>query len=59
MEEPIDFAVVAQKDENLANRNRKSYYRREKGLVSKQYEVILENGKEVSRNVINEQIVKR
>ncbi|MBB6447485.1 ubiquitin-like domain-containing protein [Bacillus benzoevorans] len=58
VEEPIGYAVVAQKDENLPSGTEKIITDGKEGLVSRQYEVIKENGVEVSRNVISEQMIR-
>jgi uncharacterized protein YabE (DUF348 family) len=55
VEEPIQFAVVSKKDESLEKGKEVTLKDGIQGLVSRQYEVILENGKEVSRKLINEQ----
>ena len=57
VEEPVDFAVVTQKDASLAKGTQKVLNEGQKGLVAKKFEVILENGKEVIRNLINETII--
>jgi 3D (Asp-Asp-Asp) domain-containing protein len=57
VEEPIQFAVVTKKDESLEKGKEKTITSGKKGLVSKQYEVLLENGEEVSRKLISEQKV--
>lgn len=58
VEEPVEFAVITKKDEGLAKGKEKTVTQGKQGLVSKQYEVVLENGKEVSRKVVSEQIVR-
>ncbi len=58
VEEPISYAVVTKKDENLAKGTEKVITEGQEGLVSKEYEVTLENGKEVSRVVLNEKKLK-
>lgn len=55
VEEPVQFAVVTKKDENLHKGQEKVIAPGRHGRVSRQYEVVLENGKEVSRKLINEQ----
>jgi uncharacterized protein YabE (DUF348 family) len=55
VEEPVQFAVVTKKDEGLENGKEKTITEGKQGLVSKQYEVLIENGKEVSRKLISEQ----
>ncbi|MDP4085434.1 MAG: ubiquitin-like domain-containing protein [Bacillota bacterium] len=58
VEEPIQFAVVTKKDSNLAIGSQKVVTEGQQGLVSNQYEVILENGKEVSRKLISQNKVR-
>jgi uncharacterized protein YabE (DUF348 family) len=58
VEEPINYAVVTQKDENLAKGSEKVITEGQEGLVSKQYEVTKENGKEVSRVLLSEKELK-
>ncbi|NHC42389.1 DUF348 domain-containing protein [Bacillus sp. MM2020_1] len=55
VEEPIQFAVVTKKDDRLEKGKEKTLTNGKRGRVSKQYEVLLENGKEVSRKLISEQ----
>ncbi|ETI70680.1 hypothetical protein BAVI_01040 [Neobacillus vireti LMG 21834] len=55
VEEPVQFAVVTKKDESLEKGKEKIITNGKHGRVSKQYEVVLENGKEVSRKLISEQ----
>ncbi|GHI00887.1 hypothetical protein AM1BK_44290 [Neobacillus kokaensis] len=57
VEEPIDFAVITKKDDRLPKGKEKIISQGKQGLVSKQYEVVLENGKEVSRKLINQQTI--
>ncbi|MCF6411933.1 ubiquitin-like domain-containing protein [Alkalihalobacillus sp. EGI L200015] len=52
VEESIDFAVVKRKDNNLAKGKEKVVSDGKKGKVKKHYEVIMENGKEVSRDLV-------
>ncbi|MEH7108284.1 MULTISPECIES: ubiquitin-like domain-containing protein [Bacillaceae] len=59
VEEPVEFAVVTQKDENLEKGTEKIVTPGMPGLVSKQFEVILENGKEVGRTLISEQTLSK
>lgn len=58
VEEPINYAVVTKKDGNLTKGTEKVIKEGEQGLLTKKYEVVLENGKEVSRTLISEQKVK-
>jgi len=57
VEEPVEFAVVTKKDEGLAKGKEKTLSAGKQGRVSKQYEVLLENGKEVSRKLLSEQMI--
>ncbi|WP_090749981.1 G5 and 3D domain-containing protein [Mesobacillus persicus] len=58
VEEPIKFAVVTKNDSSLAKGKQKVVTAGQEGLVSKKYEVIIEDGKEISRELISETKVK-
>lgn len=58
VEEPVDFAVVTKKDSSLAKGKEKIITQGQKGLIKREYEVTLENGKEVSRKVLKETTLK-
>lgn len=58
VEEPIKYAVVTKKDSSLAKGKEQVVNKGEEGLVSKEYQVVLENGKEVSRKLISEKKTK-
>ncbi|TRY28575.1 hypothetical protein FOI67_17365, partial [Geobacillus sp. LEMMJ02] len=58
VEEPVNYTVVKKKDAQLEKGKQKVISEGEKGLVAKQYEVILENGKEVSRKLIKTETIK-
>lgn len=58
VEEPIKFAVINKNDSNLEKGKQKVVTEGQEGLLSKQYEVVLENGKEVSRKLISEKKTK-
>ncbi len=58
VEEPIKFAVVTKKDSSLAKGSQKIVNQGKEGLLTKEYEVVLENGKEVSRTLLNEKTVQ-
>jgi uncharacterized protein YabE (DUF348 family) len=58
VEEPIQFAVITKKDISLEKGKQKTVTEGIKGSISKQYEVLLENGKEVLRKLINRKTVK-
>ncbi|MDN3020001.1 ubiquitin-like domain-containing protein [Paenibacillus sp. BSR1-1] len=57
VEEPVEFAVVTKKDEGLEKGKEKILSAGKHGRVSRQYEVLLENGKEVSRKLLSEQMI--
>lgn len=58
VEEPISFAVVTKKDETMAKGTEKELMPGIEGLASREYEIIKENGKEVSRTLLSEKILK-
>ena len=58
VEEPVSFAVVSQKDNTLQKGQEKVLTEGKEGLVAKEYEVIKENGTEVSRNLVSEKVVQ-
>ncbi len=58
VEEPIHFAVVTKNDSNLSKGTEKVVTPGQEGLKTKEYEVVLENGKEVSRTLLKETQVK-
>jgi uncharacterized protein YabE (DUF348 family) len=58
VEEPISFAVVKKKDTKLAKGKEKVISNGQKGLMTKEYEVVLENGKEVSRKLVKKNYIK-
>lgn len=58
VEEPIKFAVVTKKDSSLAKGKEKVVNKGQEGLLTKEYEVVLENGKEISRKLISEKKVR-
>lgn len=58
VEESLNFAVVTKKDASLSKGKEKVVKKGKKGLVKKEYEVVLENGKEVSRKLLSEETVK-
>jgi uncharacterized protein YabE (DUF348 family) len=58
VEEPISYAVVKKKDAKLPKGKEKIISTGQKGLMTKEYEVVLENGKEVSRKLINKNYIK-
>ncbi|WP_339160595.1 ubiquitin-like domain-containing protein [Siminovitchia sp. FSL H7-0308] len=58
VEEPIDFEVITQKDPSLPNGTEKVIQEGKQGLVKKEYEVTVENGKEVNRTLISEKKIR-
>ncbi|MEH7180064.1 ubiquitin-like domain-containing protein [Neobacillus vireti] len=58
VEEPVQFAVITKKDESLEKGKQITVSEGRQGLVSKEYEVILENGNEVSRKLMGEQSLR-
>ncbi|GIN64495.1 hypothetical protein J27TS8_44880 [Robertmurraya siralis] len=58
VEEPVRFAVVTKQDSKLAKGTEKTVTSGQEGLLKKEYEVVLENGKEVSRKLLNESTLK-
>ena len=56
VEEPVQFAVITKEDEDLDKGKKKILTKGRDGLVSRQYEVIKENGKEVKRSLISEAV---
>ncbi len=58
VEQPINYAVVTQKDDSLEKGTEKVVKEGKNGLMSKTFEVTLENGKEVSRELLSEKEVK-
>lgn len=58
VEEPIPFAVITKKDNNLASGTEKIVTPGKEGLSVKTYEIMKENGKEVSRTILNETVTK-
>ncbi|WP_409290918.1 ubiquitin-like domain-containing protein [Peribacillus sp. SCS-37] len=59
VEEPVNFAVVTKKDASLRRGTEKILTEGRKGLISRQYEVIRENGKEKSRKLVTQKTVKQ
>jgi uncharacterized protein YabE (DUF348 family) len=59
VEESVDYAVVTKKDSNLTKGTEKVVDKGLKGKVAKHYEVVLENGKEVSRELIKTETLQK
>ncbi|GGM36773.1 hypothetical protein GCM10011351_23650 [Paraliobacillus quinghaiensis] len=58
VEEKIDYSTVTKKDNNLTEGKKKVVDAGETGLVEKKYEVTLENGEEVERKLVSEEVKK-
>jgi uncharacterized protein YabE (DUF348 family) len=58
VEETKDFTVISKKDSDLSKGNEKVVQEGKNGLVEKTFEVVKENGKEVSRKLVSEKVVK-
>ncbi|OCA80664.1 hypothetical protein A8F94_23285 [Bacillus sp. FJAT-27225] len=58
VEEPIKFAVVTKKDAKLAKGKEKVVQEGKPGLKNRKFEVVLENGKEISRKLVSESTVR-
>ncbi|MGM0846971.1 MAG: ubiquitin-like domain-containing protein [Bacillota bacterium] len=58
VEEPKDFAVVTRQDSDLTKGKEEVVQAGQQGLIEKKYEVVKENGKEVSRKLLSEKTVK-
>ena len=54
VEQPINYAVVTQKDNSLPEGTEEVVKEGKNGLISKKYEVTIENGKETSRKLLSE-----
>ncbi|MGM0904612.1 MAG: ubiquitin-like domain-containing protein [Bacillota bacterium] len=58
VEEPIKYATVTKNDQSLEKGKQKVVTNGQEGLMEKKYEVILEDGKEVSRELVSETKVR-
>ncbi|MBD1383509.1 G5 and 3D domain-containing protein [Metabacillus arenae] len=58
VEEPVAFAVKTEKASDLTKGKQEVIEPGEEGKKEKHYEVVMENGKEVSRKLLKEEIVK-
>ncbi|MGY4691896.1 ubiquitin-like domain-containing protein [Salibacterium sp. K-3] len=58
VKEEQDYATVTRRDDSLANGQEEVMESGSKGVVEKKYEVVLENGEEVSRELVDETQVK-
>ncbi|MGM0843222.1 MAG: ubiquitin-like domain-containing protein [Bacillota bacterium] len=58
VEETKDFTVISKKDSDLSKGKEKVVQEGKNGLVEKKFEVVKENGKEISRKLVSEKVVK-
>ncbi|MCE7791817.1 ubiquitin-like domain-containing protein [Salipaludibacillus sp. CUR1] len=58
VEETVDYATVTRNDSSLQQGNEEVKQQGKKGKIEKRYEVVLEDGEEVSRKLINEEVIK-
>lgn len=58
VEEAVAFGTVTRKDDDLPNGDEKVVQEGKEGRVNKHYEVVLENGKEVSRELLKTETIK-
>ncbi|MBB4826799.1 uncharacterized protein YabE (DUF348 family) [Sporosarcina luteola] len=59
VEEPTNFAVVTQKDSKLLKGREKVVHPGKKGKVERKFEIVKENGKEVSRKLVAEKVLSK
>lgn len=59
VEETIDFATVTRNDNSLTRGTEREVQKGQQGKVAKHFEVILENGKEVSRELVKTETVQQ
>lgn len=58
VEEAVDYAIVTKKDSSLKKGTEKVIQNGQEGKVSKVYRVVMENGKEVSRELVETKTLK-
>ena len=58
VESPVEYEIVKKEDPSLSQGKEKILVEGKKGHVSRQYEVIKENGKEVKRKILSETVMK-
>ncbi len=58
VEEKVDYAVVRRNDSSLQKGKEKVVASGEEGMIEKHYKVTLENGEEVSRELVKEEVKK-
>lgn len=58
VEEPTNFAVVTKSDAKLLKGREKVVQEGKKGSVERKFEIVKENGKEVSRTLLSEKVIQ-
>jgi len=58
VEEPTNFAVVTKSDAKLLKGREKIVQEGKKGSVERKFEIVKENGKEVSRTLLSEKVIE-
>ncbi|MDN4608867.1 G5 and 3D domain-containing protein [Sporosarcina highlanderae] len=58
VEEPTNFAVVTKSDAKLLKGREKIVQNGKKGSVERKFEIVKENGKEVSRTLLSERVIQ-
>ncbi|MFC5603615.1 ubiquitin-like domain-containing protein [Sporosarcina koreensis] len=58
VEEPTNFAVVTKSDAKLLKGREKVVQEGKKGSVERKFEIVKENGKEVSRTLLSERVIE-
>lgn len=58
VEEPTNFAVVTKSDAKLLKGREKVVQKGKKGSVERKFEIVKENGKEVSRTLLSERVIQ-
>lgn len=58
VEEPTDFSVVTKKEDTIAQGTEKVVQQGENGIKKNTFEIVKENGQEVSRKLVKEETVK-
>jgi uncharacterized protein YabE (DUF348 family) len=59
VEEPINFAVITKKDNRLTQGRKRIITPGKAGVLTKQFEVVTENGKVIKRTMISKKIIKK
>ncbi|WP_234396840.1 G5 and 3D domain-containing protein [Bacillus massiliglaciei] len=59
VEETVDYSVEKKEDKSIPKGQEEVVKEGRKGLISRQYEVVKEDGKEVKRQLLSEKVVKK